>query len=124
MEFIEPPFTMEDTTDFLLNAGLCDEPLVYALIWKETTRVIGHVIFHPYEEDSFEIGWIISRKFWKRGIASEVTASLLDYAKNLSIRSCVIECDPAQTASIRIAQKFGFCYVGEDDGCAVFRIAL
>lgn len=124
MEFIEPPFSLEDTKNFIAEAGLCEEPLVYALIWKETDRVIGHVIFHPYDEDSHEIGWIINRLYWNRGIASEVTASLLDHAKKISIPSCVIECDPRQVASVRIAQKFGFFYEGEEDGCSVYRLTL
>lgn len=124
MEFIEPPFSLEDTKAFIADAGLSKEPHVYALVWKESNRVIGHVIFHPYEEDSFEIGWIINRKYWKRGIASEVTASLLDYARTLSLRSCVIECDPRQMASIQIALKFGFHYEREDGGCAVYRLKI
>jgi len=124
MEFIEPPFSLEDTKNFIEDVGLSEEPMVYALVWKETNRVIGHVIFHHYEEDSFEIGWIIHRLYWNKGIASEVTASLLTHAKKRSLQSCVIECDPRQIASIQIARKFGFLFEGEDDGCMVYRLTI
>ena len=124
MEYIEPPFDLEQTYDFIEEAGLCKPPLVYALVWRATETVIGHIIFHKYEEDSYEIGWIIRRDYWGIGIAGEVTASLIEYAKALNISSCVIECDPNQTASIRLAQKHGFIYEGEDDGCAVYRLML
>lgn len=124
MEYIEPPFDLEQTRDFIEEAGLCEPPLVYALEWRATETVIGHVIFHKYEENSYEIGWIISRDYWGKGIASEVTASLIKFAKTLNVSSCVIECDPRQMASIRIAQKHGFIYEGEDDGCAVYRLML
>lgn len=123
MEYIEPAFDMEQVKEFIEDAGLCDPPLVYALVWKETGEVIGHVIFHQYEEESYEIGWIIRREYWGRGIAGEVTAALVEYASELGgINSCVIECDPEQEVSKRIALKHGFVYEGEDDGCHVYRL--
>lgn len=124
MAFIESPFDLRQTRNFIAEAGLCEPPLVYALVWNATAQVIGHVIFHEYEKNSYEIGWIIRREYWGMGIASEVTASLIEYAKALNFSSCVIECDPNQTASIRIAQKHGFTYEGKDDGCAVYRLTL
>ena len=95
----------------------------HALVWKESSEVIGHVIFHQYEEDSYEIGWIIRREYWGKGIAGELTEVLVENAKGLDdIHSCVIECDPEQEASKRIALKCGFTYEGEDDGCDVYRL--
>lgn len=125
MEYIEPAFDMEQVKEFIKEAGLCEPTLVYALVWKENSEVIGHVIFHLYEEDSYELGWIIRREYWSRGIAGEVTEALVEYAKGLdSIYSCVIECDPEQEASKRIARKYGFTYDGVDDGCDVYRLRL
>lgn len=124
MVYIEPPFTPEQTKAFIAEAGLCDPPRVYALTLKETGSMIGHVIFHRYEEDSYEIGWILNRSVWGMGIASEVTAALAEHARNLGVASCVIECDPRQAASRRIAEKYGFLLDGEDDGCEVYRLSF
>lgn len=124
MEYIEPTFDMEQTKEFIEEAGLSEPPLVYALEWKENGEVIGHVIFHQYEEDSYEIGWIIRREYWGRGIADEVTKALIEYAKGSDINSVVIECDPEQEVSKHIALKNGFLYEGEDDGCDVYRLIL
>ena len=124
MKYIEEPFDLPKTKEFLEEAGLCEEPLVYALVWKETDRVIGHVIFHQYEETGYEIGWIIHKAYWGRGIASELTAALVEYAGTLGMESCVIECDCEQTASGHIAKKCGFQYEGIDDGCDVYRFIL
>lgn len=124
MEYIEPAFDMEQVMEFIEDAGLCEPPLVYALEWKENGKVIGHVIFHPYEEDSYEIGWIINRGYWNMGIADEVTKKLIEYAKNFGINSCIIECDSEQEASKHIALKNGFVYESEDDGCDVYRLKL
>lgn len=124
MEYIEPPFTMDQTRAFIETAGLCVPPLVYALEWKETKRLIGQVIFHRYEEDSFEIGWILHREFWGLGIAGEVTSVLVDQAHEIGARSCVIECDARQSASKHIALRHGFLYEGQDDGCDIYRLTF
>ena len=53
----------------------------------------------------------------------EITDSLVEYTKSLKgFHSCVIECDPEQAVSKRIALKNGFTYEGEDDGCDVYRL--
>jgi len=124
MKYIEPPFDMEKTKEFIREAGLCELPLVYALEWKETGKVIGHVIFHPYEEDSYEIGWILNRRYWGKGIADEVTKMLVEHARKLQSNSCIIECDERQAASRHIALKNGFVYEGEDDGCSIYRLKM
>lgn len=124
MEYIEPPFTLEQTKEFIEEAGLCSPPLVYALVWKETNCVIGHVIYHLYEENSYEIGWIINKDYWNIGIASEITKELISRARLSGTKSCVIECDPEQQSSKRIAMKNGFIYEGNDDGCEVYRLHL
>lgn len=124
MQYIEPPFDWEQTKEFIQDAGLCESPRVYALEWKVTGKVIGHVIFHLYEEDSYEIGWILDRNYWGKGIANEITKALVEYAREKEVKSCVIECDAEQEASKQIALKNGFIYEGEDDGCEVYRRML
>lgn len=124
MKYIEPIFDMEETKEFVINAGLCEPPLVHALVWKETDRVIGHVIFHQYEEDSYEIGWIINKEYWGKGIADEITKALIEHARTLGINSCVIECDAEQSASKHIAEKNDFVYEGQDDDCDVYRLTF
>lgn len=124
MEYIEPAFDREQTKEFIEEAGLCVPPLVYALEWKESKKVIGQVIYHQYEEDSYEIGWIINRAYWGRKIADEVTKALLEHAKRNGLNSCIIECDVEQMVSKHIALKNGFTYEGEEDGCDVYRLKI
>ena len=49
---------------------------VYALTDMDD-RLFGQIIFHPYDTDSYEIGWILDRAYWNRGIATEVTGALM-----------------------------------------------
>ena len=117
MRHIEPPFTPEQTRAFLREAG----ELVYAVRLGE--NLAGQLIFHPLGAD-WELGWILGRQFWGRGLASELTAGAIEYAREQNIPGLVIEFDPEQAASRRIAQNCGFQYRGLEDGLEVWRLAL
>lgn len=123
MEYIETPFTEEKTRNFIESKGLCQPPLVYALEYKEGNELIGQVIFHEYEGGSYEIGWIISDKYWNRGIADEITKSLIAFAKKSLLRALIIECDSRQKKSIKIAVKNGFRLI-KDEGLHTYELLL
>lgn len=124
MKYIEPPFDMAKTLEFIKTAGMCDPPLVLAVEWRQTGRVIGHAVFHPYSQAFYEIGWILHRDYWGKGIAGEITAALTARAAELKAAGCVIECDPRQAASGRVALKNGFAYEGQSGGLDIYRLSL
>lgn len=56
MKFLEEPYNKAQTLDFLTNAGMSEPPLVYAV--DKDDDFIGYVIFHDYDDLSYEIGWV------------------------------------------------------------------
>ncbi len=126
MRFLEPPFSPQQAEVFLRQAGLCDPPLIYALSLPPSPQAVGHVIFHPLagEQDVCELGWVLRRDLWGRGLASEATALLVSEARRRGYRQALLECVPAQTATRRIAQKLGFSLLGVIDGCEQMRLTL
>lgn len=118
MRYMEPPYSYADAEKFLREAGLTKPPLIYAVEDKES-RFIGYVIYHSYNQDGIEIGWLLKPEEWHRGYAGELTEMLLRAASR-SVRYVVIECSPEQEATKRIALKNGFAYSGMTDGCSVF----
>ncbi|MBQ3156290.1 MAG: GNAT family N-acetyltransferase [Clostridia bacterium] len=124
MMYIEQAFDMERTRRFIQSAGLCEPPLVYAIVWKMTGKVIGHAIFHLYGKNDYEIGWVLKKAFWGIGIADEVTKELVKRARHLGAVSCVIECDERQITSKRIAIKNGFAYEDTSDSLERYRLVL
>ena len=46
MEHIEPAFDLARTEAFLESAGLCDDPLIWAV--EDDGAFIGYVIYHDY----------------------------------------------------------------------------
>jgi len=115
MEYIEEPFTLEDTKDFLNKNAQSYPPRVFALEYKENKKIIGHIIFHKYDKESYEIGFILNQNYWGQGIANEVTKSLIDYSKNKNIHSLIIECDKRQLATQKIAKNNNFKLISSEN---------
>lgn len=124
MMYVEQPFDMERTKQFIQSAGLCEPPLVYSIVWKMTGKVIGHAIYHSYDKNDYEIGWVLNKDYWGMGIADELTKELIRCARNLGIESCIIECDERQIASQKIAVKNGFVYEDQSDNLQRYRLVL
>lgn len=121
MKEMDHPYTMEETEEFLRRYGLNDAPYVYALEDAETKKLAGHIIFHPYDEDSYEAGWIIHPSYQGRGLAQKCTEQLIKEGMRNGIRRFVMECTAANSASRHVIEKCGFEYGGTgDDGLLVF----
>ena len=99
--------------------GWPNRPWVYAV--QEDEHFIGYVIYHDYDEDSVEIGWVLSPEYWGRGYASELTDRLISWARKAR-KGIVIECVPEQAATAHLATQKGFRLEGISDGLAVYRL--
>ncbi|MDX5325743.1 MAG: GNAT family N-acetyltransferase [Bacteroidota bacterium] len=87
-----------------------DQPLntfrVWAIRFKEDPELTGTCALIRNMKGEYEIGFRIRHKFWRRGIASEVTKALIQYAfKELKLPELVAYVDRENHASIRILQK-------------------
>ena len=119
MQYLEAPYTKEQTEQFLFRSGLSETPLIYAV--EKDNDFIGYVIYHDYDSESVEIGWGLEPSFWGLGIASCLTSGMIAKARN-SGKQVVIECVPEQKSSIRIAEKYGFQKCGIIDGLITYRL--
>lgn len=117
MQFIEPPFSLKQTKSFLSAVGLCRPPRIYAVIWKQSSELIGQLIWHPWDDSSMELGWILRQDYWGRGLAGELTAAMLPLAE----KDIVIECSPKQAVTRHIAESFGFALSEKTSDLAIYR---
>lgn len=122
MRFLEPPFSWEQTVRFLDTYALTDSPAILA-VEDRSSQFIGYVIYHPYETDAYEIGWVLRREDWHKGYAQELTRALIEDARTKT-RNLILECVPEQTATRAIAQRNGFVWEGNRDGCDIYRLCL
>ena len=119
MRYIEPPYTREQTVSFLNSVALRQAPLIWA-VDDLCDKFVGYVIFHPYDDSSYEIGWLLRKEHWHKGYATELTRALIEAGEKLQ-KDLVIECHPEQAATVKIALGNGFAYVGKENGCNLYR---
>lgn len=119
MRYIEPPYTREQTASFLHSVALRQAPLIWA-VDDLCDKFVGYVIFHPYDDSSYEIGWLLRKEHWHKGYATELTRALIEAGEKLQ-KDLVIECHPEQAATVKIALGNGFAYVGKENGCNLYR---
>ena len=122
MKYLEAPYTREAAEAFLRRCGMADPPQIYA-VEDFHQAFIGYVIYHPYDADSYEVGWVLHKRHWGRGYASELTQCLIEDARDRTDH-LIIECLPAQTATGNIALKHRFSFVEHRDGLDVYRLSL
>lgn len=92
MEYIEPIFTETQTKGFIKKYGI-ERKRIFAVEEKSLGKVIGHVIFHKFNEPlEYELGWILNRKFHGNGYAKEASLALFEYGFNkLHLKSILAE---------------------------------
>ena len=77
---------------------------------------LGWILLLPYDavKDEVEIGWRFVRAAWGHGYATEAAAPVLDHAfRTAGLDTIVADIDPANTASIRVAEKIGLAWVAD-----------
>ena len=128
MKYVESPFDFEKTCAFMQRYGFGDNPKVFALIYDKSKhicsrhingkRLMGHIIFHPYADKEleqnhgknmvWELGFVLHKDFQGQGIATKLTHTFIDYAKQRGIKALILECDPNNVQMIRLAEHFLF----------------
>ncbi|MDD6772312.1 GNAT family N-acetyltransferase, partial [Inconstantimicrobium porci] len=55
----------------------------YAIVYKENNKVIGHIGIHKDSEegraDTKELGYVLNKDYWGKGIMTEVVQAVLEY---------------------------------------------
>ena len=86
-----------------------DEAKHFAIVLREQSQVIGHLVFHPYfGEHTYEIGWVLNPAYYRKGYASEAAQALLDYGfTKMKLHRIIATCQPENIASYRVMEKIG-----------------
>lgn len=99
------------------------EKKVFALELKENCKVIGSLGLEemrpdPIGEGSFgrEIGYVLSKDYWGRGLMPEAVRAAIDYCFNV-LNFDYLTCGhfDFNNRSRRVIEKIGFTYFGDSD---------
>lgn len=106
MRCCEPAYSLEKTHGFL--QGFCIEKHgAFAAELKQTRKVIGYILFKPWEESVYEIGWIFNRHYWRSGYAYESCAAVIHHGfHDMKLHKIVAETID-EVKSVRLMEKLG-----------------
>jgi len=82
---------------------------LWAVEERASGRFIGRIGCHePDGWPGFELGYVLAREAWGRGLAREGAAAALDFARRELGRDTIISLiRPANRASVAVAEHFG-----------------
>ena len=79
-------------------------------------QFLGWILLIPYDGvgPKIEIGWRLNRLSWGKGYATEAALPIARHSfSELRLPEIVADIDPANFASIRVAEKIGMRFVGD-----------
>jgi RimJ/RimL family protein N-acetyltransferase len=93
----------------LLASG---KSLEWALVEKASAQLVGTCGLHSFDEESnsAEVGCMLARSAWGRGLMREALPVLFDYARSLGITQLHADIDAPNERSIRLFRQLGFVY--------------
>lgn len=108
------PLTREETALLLIEAiegHDDDDPGLLACVERLTGSFVGRCGFREWQVDGvshLEIGWMVAPRHQRQGLGTEQGTALRDHAFATTDRDDLIAViQPANAASIRVAQKIG-----------------
>ncbi len=118
------PRKIEETADFLSNITKeweKDVPSFYEFAIEPDGKLIGQIsVYLSDNRDSGDLGWILNKKYWNNGYATEAAMALKDFALNiLQVQKLIANCDYRNIASSRVMEKIGL-KLESDNGIRVY----
>lgn len=123
--FPEGTLTYEETKEelewFLNGHPHYPELGLWATIYKETGQFIGRCGLLPWTIDGrneVEVAYLLDKKFWGQGLATEAAQAILHYGfEHLQLSRLICLIDRENRASISVATKIGMTFEkeGEDE---------
>ncbi len=100
----------EETLEFLISQyGHFEGPLVYPVIVKDTQCNVGYVQLCPLDDDVWEVGYHIAKKYTGNGYATEAVKAFLPViAKEAGISEIYGICLADNIASHIVMERCGF----------------
>ena len=117
--FVEGTYSLEKIETFLKD----DKDKHYSIILKDSNQLIGKLSFHPwFMTKTYEIGWILHKKFWGKGFMTEAAQAVIKYGfEHLNLHRIIATCQPENIASKRICEKLGMRLEGTFKKCIHYK---
>ena len=111
--------TVEDTKQWLEEEEkncINNDYYTWGIKLKESGLLIGSIsAIYRTEEDRYEIGYGISKKYWNNGYTTEALKCIMDYLINIiGIKKFICKHAKLNSISGKVMQKVGFKYAKDE----------
>jgi ribosomal-protein-alanine N-acetyltransferase len=114
MRYYPRPFSREDASNWIernLRRYTEDGHGLWAMISKESNELVGNcglVKQRVDEREEIEVGWLVARRHWNQGFATEAATACRDYGFGvLGLNRLISMIRPENEPSRRVAEKIG-----------------
>ena len=124
----DPAFTIDD--EYLQTVASIERNLVedvaieWGMVLKSNGVMIGVVGLHNFAGDRAEVGCLLAKAYWGRGLMREALLAVLDVAPGVGLARLDAEIDAGNGRSERLFSGLGFVHIGGDGESAVWMKAL
>jgi|HubBroStandDraft_1064217.scaffolds.fasta_scaffold134826_3 RimJ/RimL family protein N-acetyltransferase len=108
------PYALADAERFVARAAAADpDKEIHFAVELRGEGPIGSIGFYPHETPGPELGYWLGQPYWGRGVAREMLAAVMAFARHAWRRRCVIACHFADNpVSGQALIRAGFLYTG------------
>jgi RimJ/RimL family protein N-acetyltransferase len=108
------PYALSDAERFIRRAMDADpDREIHFAVDLIGEGPVGCVGFYPHETPGPELGYWLGQPFWGRGVATEMLAPIMAWARDGWRRRCVVACHQQENhASGAALVRAGFLYTG------------
>ena len=124
----DPAFTIDD--EYLQTVASIERNLVedvaieWGVVLKSNGVMIGVVGLHNFAGGQAEIGCLLAKAYWGRGLMREALLAVLDVAPGVGLARLDADIDVGNGRSERLFSGLGFVHIGGDGESAVWMKTL
>lgn len=112
----QPHTTEEDSLEFInyaIKKRDFGQPGIFAIIVKDSYKMIGTIEIHSYQEFKAEIGFVLHPDFWNQGYITEAAKAVIIYGMEILELKRLAYCHfEHNLQSKRVCEKLGFQFEG------------
>lgn len=113
--FYLPNDTLDETEAFIrrsVEEWGKERPAYYEFVILSGDAQIGGASMYMLEDGSAELGWILDKRHWGNGYATEAARALIEWGRDsLGIKRFIAQCDSENAASSRVMERLGMTRV-------------
>lgn len=115
--------TKEEYEAQLLTEPQPEKGMQLAVADTGSKRLIGDIYLKKFGAACW-LGYTINPKYARRGFAAEAARGVIEWAVSGGAEKILAGVLPENMASVRLLEKLGFQYVGEDEGERIYCLVV